>query len=359
MLTDRERFIKTIKFEDVDRVPFIIILGPWGSAVQRWYSEGLEPNKSWADGFDFDKGWVQIPVNLGLNPPFKAEIIKETADEIIHRDDKGIVKRDKRSGNSMPEFLEYPVKNWDDWERMKKERLDPDDPGRFPSNWEATLDAYNKTDQAVWMGNFPYGIFGTPRDILGAEELLVSFHTEPDLVKDMMNYLTDFWIRLYEKVTAKVKVDCIHIWEDMSYKGGMLISPTMFREFMTPCYKRITDFAQANNVDIVSVDSDGDCSELAELLVDAGVNLLWPFERQAGNDLLEYRRRFPRLGMMGGFDKTAMAKGKEAIDQEMEIISEMLKFGGFIPSPDHLIPHDVSWDNFKYFCHRLKETIGK
>jgi hypothetical protein len=63
--------------------------------------------------------------------------------------------------------------------------------------------------------------------------------------------------------------------------------------------------------------------------------------------------------MMGGFDKTAMAKGKKAIDQEMDMVSEMLKLGGYIPSPDHLIPHDVSWDNFSYFCRRLKEVIGK
>jgi uroporphyrinogen decarboxylase len=128
---------------------------------------------------------------------------------------------------------------------------------------------------------------------------------------------------------------------------------------MTPCYKKITEFAYANGVDFVSVDSDGDCTELAEVLVEAGVNLLWPFERQAGNDLLAYRKKYPKLGMMCGFDKTAMAKGKAEIDKEMEMVAEMLKYGGYIPSPDHLIPSDVSWENFKYYSIRLKEVIGK
>jgi len=358
-LTDRERFIKTLKFEEVDRSPYLVIFGPWGTTVQRWQKEGLELNKSWADGFGFDKGWINFPVNLGFYPTFKPEILKETPDEFIHRDDKGIVKRDKKTGDSMPEFLEYPVKNWGDWEIIKKEKLNSDDPERFQPNWESTIEAYNKSDQAVWLGYFPCGIFGTPRDLLGAEELLVSFHTQPELVKDMMNYLTDFWIRIYEKVVSKVKIDSIHIWEDMSYKTGMLISPKMFREFMTPCYKKITDFAKANNVDSVNVDSDGDCTELTEVLVEAGVNILWPFERQAGNDLLEYRKKYPKLGIMCGFNKRAIAEGRDAIDKEMEIVAEMLKYGGYIPSPDHLLPHDISWDNFKYFCHRLKEVIGK
>lgn len=358
-LTDRERFLKTLKFEKVDRAPFVTIFGPWGSTIQRWQKEGLEPGKSWADGFGFDGGWINFPVHLGFYPSFKAEVISQTAEEVVHRDDRGIVKRDKRTGDSMPEWLEYPVKNWDDWEQLKKEKLNPDSPERFQPNWEANVEAYNKANNAVWIGNFPYGIFGTPRDFLGAEEFLMSFYTQPELVRDMMNYLTDFWIRIYEKVVAKVKIDVIHIWEDMSFKNGMLISPKTFREFMTPCYKKITDFAKANNVDFVSVDSDGDCTQLAEVLVEVGVNLLWPFERQAGNDLLEYRRKYPKLGMMCGFDKTAMAKSKPAIDKEMEMVAEMLKYGGYIPSPDHLIPPDISWENFKYYCHRLKQVIGK
>jgi len=123
--------------------------------------------------------------------------------------------------------------------------------------------------------------------------------------------------------------------------------------------QRDWDFAKAHDIPIVSVDSDGDCNELAELLVGAGVNLLWPFERQANNDPREYRKRFPRLGMMGGIDKKALAAGPKAIDEEMEMVSEALKFGGYIPSPDHLIPHDVSFENFRYFCQRLKQVVGK
>ena len=357
VLTHRERFIRTILLQEVDRPPYMLIFGPWGTTIARWRNEGLTEDTHWGAGFDFDGSWITLPVNLGMYPSFEREVLEETADEIIHRDEKGIVKRDKRDGSSMPEFLDYPVKSWDDWEKLKKERFNPDSEERFPADWENQIEGFNKSNQPILLGYFPYGIFGTPRDLLGAEELLISFHTRPDMVKDMMNFLTDFWIRIYEKVVKDVKVDCIHIWEDMSYHSGMLISPSMFREFMTPCYKKITDFARTNGIPIVSVDSDGDTNELAELLVDVGVNLLWPLERQANNVPMEYRKRFPKLGLMGGFDKKAMASGPKAIDEEMEMVVEALKGGGYIPSPDHLIPHDVSWENFRFFCRRLKEVL--
>jgi len=41
------------------------------------------------------------------------------------------------------------------------------------------------------MGVFPYGLFGTLRDMMGVEELLVSFYQQPDLIHEMMDYLTD------------------------------------------------------------------------------------------------------------------------------------------------------------------------
>ena len=84
---------------------------------------------------------------------------------------------------------------------------------------------YNEGEKIVQLGLYPYGLFGTLRDMMGVEELLVSFYEQPELIHDMMNYLTDFWLTMYEKVCKDVKVDAIHMWEDMSGKNGSLISP--------------------------------------------------------------------------------------------------------------------------------------
>ena len=90
-------------------------------------------------------------------------------------------------------------------------------------------------------------------------------------------------------------------------------------------------------------------------MIDAGVNLLFPMEVAAGCDVNEWRNKFPGLGMMGGIDKRALASGFDAIDCELERIRPALESGRYIPSLDHLIPDDVSWQNYAYFARKLKQ----
>lgn len=354
-MTPRERLLSTILGEPTDRAPFVTVFGPWGTAMERWRREGLAEPENWAAEFGFDPIFAHVPVNLGWCPAWpQYEVLEDHGETVIARDWRGLVLRDRKDRASMPEFLENPVKTRDDWERIKAERFDPDDPGRFGDDWTEWCRDHQNSDVTVLIGTFPWGIFGTPRDLVGVEELLLLFYDDPEWVHDMMDHLTDMWVRIYEKVARQVRIDWIHIWEDMAGRQGSLISPEMFREFMTPNYRKIREFADANDIRVISVDTDGDCTAMVPWFAEAGVNVLYPFERQAGCDLEAIRDAHPDMGMMGGFDKRALAKGEDAIDAELEVHKRMLRRGRFVTFPDHLVPHDVSWANMKYYCRRWK-----
>jgi hypothetical protein len=109
-------------------------------------------------------------------------------------------------GSSIPRYIDYPVKNRDDWKRLKK-RLDPRDPARFPGDWRLWAAKNRNRDTAFQLGFFPYGLFGTLRDMMGAERLLVSFYDEPELIHDMMTTLTDLWLEVYKEVVRDIRVD--------------------------------------------------------------------------------------------------------------------------------------------------------
>lgn len=123
-----------------------------------------------------------------------------------------------------------------------------------------------------------------------------------------------------------------------------------------PCYDRISAFARECGAQLVSVDTDGDCSQLVPVMLRHGVNMFLPFEVQAGNDIRQYRHQYPLLGILGGLDKRALAAGRPAIDREVERCREMLSLGRYVPSWDHLIPPDVTWDSFKYAAGRIREV---
>ncbi|HHT92838.1 MAG TPA: hypothetical protein GXZ66_04965, partial [Clostridiaceae bacterium] len=240
---------------------------------------------------------------------------------------------------------------------FKKERLNPEDAARWPSNWPEIAEMLNNQDRPVQIGSYPCGIFGTLRDLMGVEGSLLAFYDEPELVKDIMDYLTDYWIYLFERVCKDVKVDILHIWEDMSGKQGSLISPAHIREFMLPNYRKFKDLCDKYDIPVFMVDTDGNCEELIPIFAEAGVNLMLPFEVAAGCDVVALREKYPYMAMMGGIDKREIAKGKEAIDRELERISPLLNKPGYFPALDHLIPPEVSYEDYKYFVNRLIEMI--
>ena len=352
-MTNRERIIRTARCEKADRPPFFFLFGPWGETLERWRREGLAEGRDWREGFGFDAGIDVVNVNLGYSPAFDFQELEERENTRVIRDEYGITMEVNKRGATIPRYLDYPVKTRADWEALKK-RLDPDDPARFPPNWQELAEKYNGGEAAVQIGTYPYGLFGTPRDMMGVEALLLGFYDQPDLIKDMMDYLTDFWLAVYEKVCRDVKIDIIHIWEDMSGKAGPLVSPEMTREFMVPNYRKIRAFADANGIPVFSLDTDGDCSLLVPPLLEGGVNLLFPFEVAAGCDVNEYRAKFPTLGMMGGFDKREIAKGPEKIDRELARVEGAMRKGGYIPALDHLPHPEISWADFQYFTNALR-----
>jgi uroporphyrinogen decarboxylase len=208
-----------------------------------------------------------------------------------------------------------------------------------------------------YAGDLPCRFFGGPRELLGFERFVMWFYDEPELIEEILDTLCDLWVSLFAKAVREASIDFFFVWEDMCYKTAPLIGPDMFRRFLLPRYQRLTCMLRKSGVDIIMVDSDGDPTLLIEPWLEGGVTCLFPWETQMGLDITSVRKRFPKLQMIGGIDKHALALGKEAIDHELLKIPFMLESGRYLPALDHFVPPDVSWDNYRYFCEKLHGLI--
>ena len=383
----RERFLATMAFEPVDRAP-LWEYSYWSTTVQRWYGEGLprrmglpdEPRMLNVAGsglpwdpsmlpgtgldqdvqleLDLDPGIRRIPLNSFVYPPFVRRVLEDRGETILVRDERGHIRLDRKDGQSISDIVKTAVETRDDWERFKAERLQPTLEGRLPADWPQQREELRQRDVPLAVGGFggQVGFFHTTRYLLGPVRLLYSFYDQPDLVKDIMNYLADFWVSLFDQVLTQISADFAFFNEDMGYKTGPFISPATFREFLLPCYKKLCGLLCDHGIRIILVDTDGDNWLLIPLLLEGGATGVWPLEVAANMDAWELRQAFPRLQLMGGVDKRAVAAGKEAIDQELERkIPQTLSSGGYIPTIDHGTPPDVSWENFKYYRKRLAD----
>ena len=358
-MNTRERFVRVLTGSDVDRVPFIKVFGGKNAVTQRWLERYPALNTYIDELLGFEgqyRGWQIAPVNTGLCgvPPDAEEYKSETETRIRHGDGSLTVHMN-RDGHFFNHTAEYPVKCHDDWQHIKDNWLDPGDPRRFPEGWKHYIDMFNARDYPLQLTCG--GVYGFARKMLGDEALCLMLYEEPELVFDIMDTYISMCIRIWKIMTKNVQFDIIECWEDMAYKCGSIISKRHFTEFLSPQYRRISDFAGEAGIPLVMVDSDGNIMELAQWMSEAGVNCMYPFEVQSGNDIPHIRKHLPKMSCIGGLDKESMAKDKNAMDEELEKARRLIPLGKFIPGPDHFVLENVPFENYEYFMRGLKRVI--
>lgn len=371
-MTSRERFNALMNFEKCDR-SLDWENGIWYSTIKEWSKQGMPPRDprqqpdtinvtgkiyfSILDDFlGMDEASKAIPVVFKPIPEFERVVHEETDDYLVVQNEWGLIMKIAKSGDTMPHFIESPIKTEVDLEALK-ERYEPRLSERYPKDWDALLEEYKDRTYPLSANDFPFGFFGFAREMFGVEHLFYAFYDTPELVKKLMNFTADYMISIWEKALVEAKPDFFRVWEDMCYKNTSLISPQMFREFMMEPYKKLTGFIKDCGCKNILVDTDGNCMDLIPLFIEAGVTGLYPFECMSGMDVVEVRRQFPKLQMLGGIDKTALIKGKKAIDEELDYKLSILPLGGYIPHVDHFIPPDVCWDNFLHYRMKTKELL--
>jgi uroporphyrinogen decarboxylase len=357
-LSNRERFLRLMRGQAVDRAPFFPCFGPWPQTLARWHSEGLSEGADYREvvGFDGDLRH-RLPINAFLCPQFERRVLAQSGDVSLVRDRRGVVRRERNDGYAL-EFVSHPVTDRESWKRIVW-RLQPNTEQRFPDDWAAFCRAHAERRDPSYAGDLPVGFYGGPRELLGFRRLTYLYYDDPAFLEGILDTLCDLWIAVYQRAFGDARPDFFFVWEDMCYKGGPLISPGLFRRFLLPRYKRLTGAVRESGVDLIMVDSDGDPRALIPLWREGGVNILFPLETQMGLDICELRRQHPTLGMIGGINKYALALGRDAIDEELRKVPSMLESGRYLPAVDHSVPPDVSWDDYRYFCERLRELIER
>ncbi len=369
-MTERERFLALMAYKPIDRAPNHEV-GCWGQTIERWGLEGLdiyELNWDWFTGeqyFDMDAREF-ITVDYGMLPPFEEEILEQSERYLIRRNSKGIVTKALVPGTtrgtraSMDQYLSFPVTDPDSFRELKK-RFRPHLAGRYPAYWRTLmLPRWRQRDHVLVLGRncSTLGFYWRAREWMGTENLSYAFYDQPALVHEMMEFIADFTIEVSRPILEEVSPDYMFINEDMSMKNGPLLSPATYERFIFPHMKRMVDFFKSHGVRYVLVDTDGNCEALIPLLMDAGVDGIWPLERASDMDPLRIRETFGRdLRLWGGVDKRVLARDKAAIRAHLKELAPLIEQGGFIPTVDHTVPPDISLENFLYYMEKKKTLL--
>ncbi|MCL4506381.1 MAG: hypothetical protein M1434_13560 [Chloroflexi bacterium] len=368
-MTDLERFLAVMEYQPADRVPNWE-LGVWPQTRERWESEAL-------DTIPYHWDWFTGEGALGMDPRefirFNGNFIPQDEEETLVEDERTITFRDgmgrvrmalkegaSRGGRmSMDTYISFPVSNMEQWNALKP-RLRPFQERYEPYWWVFRVDGWrNRRHPLIFGPNCStLGFYWFSRELMGTEALSYAFYDQPELVHDMMEFHADFLIEAARPILEQTTVEYINLSEDLAYKNGPLISPKRYKEFVYPRLRRVVDFYKSHGVRYVGIDSDGNPETIIPMMMDAGVDVIWPLERAADQDPVRLRRKFGRsLRLWGGVDKRELAKDRQAIDAHLCSFIPLIEEGGFIPAVDHTVPPDVSLKNFMYYMLRKKALL--
>ncbi|MCF7854860.1 MAG: hypothetical protein K9N51_08685 [Candidatus Pacebacteria bacterium] len=353
-MTTRELWTNIMHYGEFDRLP-VIHWTVWPETAERWKQEGLPEGVDMREFLNAVPHWQGVGANVGLFPAFEEEVLEETDTYRIFRDGEGVVKQDWKHESCIPRHIDFTLKDASGWPEFKK-RLQPD-PGRLGENFEERL-------RAAENSGFPLAIstgsmMGWIRNWMGVENMSYLMYDAPDCYADMVNTIADLVCWSIDETIPRMegKPDLGFGWEDICGKTGPLVSPTIFDKCVAQGYRKIREKLESYGVTLLGIDSDGMVEPLIPNWLEAGVNVQFPIEPGTWGATPEHiRKRFGKeLRIVGGFDKLVLEKGRAEIDAEIARHVDLVKEGGYVMMPDHLITPGTPLDNYRYYLDRVRE----
>ena len=373
-MTNRERAMNILHYKPVDRMP-AVHFGYWRELLDEWaeqgkiskelrqgfrggYGDGCEADRELDKIIGWDFNWYSCrSAKRGLMPNFGYKVLETLPDGIQRvQNSSGLIEKIKPGNQSIPSEDDYLLKDRKAFEELYLPKMQFT-PERIDLEfWKS----FNDTrPQDVPVGLHLGSVLGEIRNmtsVVGMSYLL--YDEDEDLFAEIVDTYAEMQYQCVKAVLETgAKFDFAHYWEDICFKNGPLIAPSMFDDLCAKHYKKRNDLCHEYGIDIISLDCDGVTEALLPTWFNNGVNTMFPIEVGVWGDQFEPARKKFGNGMLGvgGMDKIAFRKDKAAVDAEIERMARLASMGGFIPCPDHRLMPGSKFELVQYYAEEIKK----
>jgi uroporphyrinogen decarboxylase len=200
------------------------------------------------------------------------------------------------------------------------------------------------------------GPLGLTVECFGLMEFCYALADDRALVQESVERKTEWFIDT-TKHAVELGVDFVVMGDDLGFKGHGYVSPSDFREFAYPYYRRIVDAIPVP----VFWHSEGYVRDYIPLAVEAGIRGLHGIEGAAGMDMGEIKREFGRdLVLLGNVDGNQILcqSDLQLVRQEVaRCLREGKEGGGFLLSIAGSAHENVHLEALAEMC-RYNQSAG-
>jgi uroporphyrinogen decarboxylase len=143
--------------------------------------------------------------------------------------------------------------------------------------------------------------------LVGMENMMAYFHTEPGFCREVLHRIMDFQIGMARHYLS-LGVELVMMGDDLGTQVGALLGPRVVDEFLRPEYERLFALYRERGI-LIHFHSCGNLDSVLDMFLELGVNVLNPLQASA-NDLQEVRRRTQgRMALQGGVSSALVMEG--------------------------------------------------
>lgn len=297
-MTKRERIMRTMAFQETDRVPLYDIFQN-DAIIERYSGRQFAPGNG-AEITGLAVGRVLDMTRMAGGPVETPQTVDQ-GDGWIHRSERWTGWIVQRPFDDVEGFAEWVKRD------IVRARA-----ARFDHAHRQAFHAYLREREACFAKGDPDGdptlqivesLPGlTHMYHQGGQELFCYLMVEqPGLVDEWLEELTQAEIRRVECIADPDLIPLALTADDIAYKNGPLFSPAWLRRHFMPRLKRLNDVWHNHGARCI-FHSDGNLWSVMDDLVATGIDGLNPLEVLAGMTPRAVRERYPNLVLTGGID---------------------------------------------------------
>ncbi len=243
-------------------------------------------------------------------------------------------------GGAYPATRNYVITDIEDW---REQIVIPDLEKADWAGAKAKVDSIDR-EKYIVEGYTEMGIFERSYLLMGMENALMAYYTNPEEMYDLAGAIADYKIEFLHRFIETIRPDSMMYGDDWGTQSNLFISPEKWRAIIKPHTQRIYDCIRSHGV-IVKQHSCGKIESIFGDLAEMGLQGYNPC--QPCNDLAKLKKMYgDKICFCGGIDSQFVlaAPNKSPQDVSDEVYKRMNELkgihGGYLCGPSHDVPYD-------------------
>jgi uroporphyrinogen decarboxylase len=298
-MTKRERVMRTVRFEETDRVPLYDLMRN-DAIIEHYTGQKLTVELGeWLTGVAIGR---TLDMARSTHGPQKRQKVRWDNGVVLQQErwTQWIVERPFHDMSSLVEWIKGEIK------RTEAEVFDRAYVEGFRKSIHERLAAFaagdltGRNDPTVYV---PISGVGLTRVywIPGMEMFSYLTVDYPDLLDEWLEARNQAELRRVAVIADPELFPVVLPYDDIAHKTGLLFSPGWLRHYWLPRLRRLVDAWHTRDT-VCLFHSDGNLWAFMDDLVSTGIDGLNPLEVTAGMSVKEVRQRYPHLFLAGGID---------------------------------------------------------